>query len=69
MYLDGVEHVEKIRVPTEESKKLAIVLYQNLSLACNKLGQFKVAVDMCSRALNVDENTTKALYIRSQAHQ
>lgn len=37
VYLNGIEHVEKIRKPTEESNKLAIVLYQNFSLACNKL--------------------------------
>lgn len=67
VYLNGVEHVEKIREPTEESKKLAVVLYQNLSLAGNKLGKYQQALEMCSRALAVDEKATKALYIRSQA--
>lgn len=65
VYLNGVEHIEKIREATDDTRKLAIVLYQNLSLACNKLSEFKTAIDMCSRALLVDEKAVKALYIRS----
>ena len=41
VYLNGIEHIEKTAEPTEETNKLSIVLYQNLSLAYNKLGKFK----------------------------
>lgn len=67
--MNGIEHIEKIREPTEETNKLAVVLYQNTSLACNKLGKRKTAIDLCTRALAVDEKAVKALYIRSQAYQ
>lgn len=67
--MNGVEHIEKIRKPTEESNKLAIVLYQNMSLALNKLSKHKMAIRWCTKALTIDDKAVKALYIRSQAHQ
>lgn len=63
--MNGVEHIEKIREPTEETKKLAIVLYQNMSLAGNKLGKHKMVVRWCTKALTIDDKAVKALYIRS----
>jgi hypothetical protein len=67
VYLKGIDNIEKVREPTDEINKLAIALYQNCSLASNKVGKSKVAVDLCTRVLSIDEKAVKALYIRSQA--
>ena len=40
-----------------------------MSLANNKLGNFKMAIQGCTKALAIDDKAVKALYIRSQAHQ
>ena len=40
-----------------------------MSLASMKLGRSKIAIDMCSKALIIDDKAVKALYIRSQAYQ
>ena len=68
MYLKGIGEIEDVREPTEESNKLAIVLYQNVSIAFNKTERFRMAVKKCTNALQIDENAVKALYIRSQAY-
>lgn len=67
-YLKGIDEIVKVRTPTEESKKLAIVLYQNVSLSLNKLEKYRMAFKNCTKALEIDENAVKALYIRAQAY-
>ena len=51
VYLKGIGEIEDVRESTEESNKLAIVLYQNCSLAFNKTERFRMAVKKCTNAL------------------
>lgn len=38
-----------------------------MSVASNKLGDFKITVDKCTEALYIDQSTVKAYYLRAQA--
>jgi tetratricopeptide (TPR) repeat protein len=40
----------------------------NLSIVTNNTGDFKETLIQCTKALDIDEKTTKAYYLRSKAH-
>uniref|UniRef100_A0A6T2EH09 Uncharacterized protein n=1 Tax=Eutreptiella gymnastica TaxID=73025 RepID=A0A6T2EH09_9EUGL len=74
-YLSALDCVENIKENPLISKdlqftvdQLLLPLYNNMALARLKLRQWDDAVDAASKALQIDECSSKALYRRGQAH-
>lgn len=42
-------------------------LLLNISVASNKLGDYKITIDKCTEALYIDDKTTKAYFLRAHA--
>lgn len=74
LYLDGVARVGELSYQTPENKKFKQICYQNAAICMNKLGEagereyyFKAVVN-CTSALEIDEDSEKALYNRAVAN-
>lgn len=40
----------------------------NIALVCNKTSDYRDTLINCTKALDIDANTTKAYYLRAQAN-
>ena len=68
LWFDSIEKMGKLRVKTDESKKLAVQMLQNVALVQNKIGEHSRCVATCTKALSIDDKAVKALFHRSTAY-
>uniref|UniRef100_A0A7S2RU75 Protein unc-45 homolog B n=1 Tax=Mucochytrium quahogii TaxID=96639 RepID=A0A7S2RU75_9STRA len=64
-YTDGLG---KIKSASEETKDIQVVLYQNRAACKLKEEDYQGAIEDCTKALQIDGNSVKALFRRAQAY-
>jgi cyclophilin family peptidyl-prolyl cis-trans isomerase len=58
----------KIESKSQAHNDFRKTLLLNISLASNKVGDFKISIDKCTEALYIDKGTVKAYFLRAQAY-
>jgi tetratricopeptide (TPR) repeat protein len=61
-YRDGISHLETVKNDNKDLKELKVTLLQNLATVCNKSGDYKEAVRICTKALAINNQSFKVLY-------
>lgn len=69
LYRDALSHLDTVKNDNKEIKDLKKTLLQNISLVCNKNGDYKEALINATKSLDIDDQNAKAYFFRSQAHQ
>lgn len=67
-YKDALSHAETVKNDTPELNKLKIAILQNMSVCTNNTGDYRDTVRNCGKAIQIDNNAAKALYLRSVAY-
>ena len=67
-YQDALDHLDKCKVETDETKKLKISCLQNMSVAFNSLGDYGLTLHACTKVIDMDPKAVKAWYLRSVAN-
>jgi peptidylprolyl isomerase len=67
-YLEAYELVIKIDKKEQVHHDFRKTLLLNVSVASNKLGEYKATIEKTTEALYIDDKTTKAYFLRAQAH-
>lgn len=68
-YKEALANIDHLRVESHEMVSLKLNCYQNMALCLNKSGKFHDAVVQCTLAIDLDETSAKALYIRAVAQK
>lgn len=68
-YKDALSHAETVKNKTDELNKLMVTILQNMSVCTNNTEDFKDTVINCTKAIEINPMATKAIYLRSVAHQ
>jgi peptidylprolyl isomerase len=66
-YLTANEFVIKIKDKKQEHNDFRKTVLLNISVASNKIGDYKMTINKCNEALYIDKNTAKAYYLRAHA--
>ena len=67
-YEKALEYLDEVNESTEESDKLQVTCLQNSSVCFNHNGDYKKTIENCSDALDIDEKSAKAYYLRGVAY-
>ena len=68
LYRDGILQMKDVKKDDEASKKVRIVLHQNLCLVLNKQGNYKETIEFSTRIIEREPTADKALYHRYTAN-
>ena len=68
LYRDALSHLDTVKNENKELKDLKKTILQNVSVITNKTGDYKETLINCTKALDIDEKSFKAFYLRSQAN-
>ena len=68
-YEEAISNLETINGQQGEVKNLTKTILQNLCVISNKLADYRSTIQNCTKALKIDENAVKALYLRSVAYE
>lgn len=67
-YEDALSHAETVKNHTPELDKLKIAILQNMSVCTNNTEDYRDSIKNCTKAIEIDSNATKAIYLRSVAY-
>lgn len=67
-YRDALSHADTVKNRTDELDKLKVILLQNMSVCTNNTEDWRDSIKQCTKALDIDANAKKALYLRSIAY-
>ena len=68
-YKDAIEHTTLVDdLEDAEIAKMKVTIFQNMSVCTNNMEDYKATVLNTTKAIKIDENATKAYYLRSVAH-
>ena len=65
-YQFGLDHIKDVE--TDEANKLKIILYQNSATSLNYLGEGTKAMDLCNKAIAINDKSWKAWFQRGLAN-
>ena len=54
---------------TPEVNKLKVIILQNMSICTNNTHDFEATIKQCTKAIGIDREAAKAMYLRSIAQQ
>ena len=66
-YSNAVEHLIKMRRINQDARKMLITLYVNMSVAQNKEKMYDDTLTSCTKALDLEGENTKAMFLRGTA--
>ena len=66
-YRDSLAHLETVKNDNKELKELKKTVLINIAIVCNKTGDYKEALIISTKALDLDDKAVKALYQRALA--
>ena len=69
LYNDALSHLETVKNENQNLLDLKKTMLLNIAVVCLKSGDFKEVLINCTKALDIDEKTPKAYYLRAQANQ
>lgn len=67
-YRDALAHLETVKNDNKEIKELKKTILQNICVVCNNSGDYKETLINATKALDIDSNNPKALFLRGTAH-
>ena len=67
LYISAHETILKIGEKQQPHHDYRKTLLLNISVASNKLGDYKMTINKCTEALYIDDKLTKAYFLRAQA--
>jgi FK506-binding protein 4/5 len=65
LYREALAHVETVKNDNKELQDLKKTVLLNVSVACNKSGDYKEVLINCTKALDIDEKAFKAYFLRA----
>lgn len=68
LYRDALAHLDTVKNDNKELKDLKKTILQNLSLVTNITGDYKETLINCTKALDIDDKSSKAYFLRSTAN-
>lgn len=64
-YRDALAHLETVKNDNKDLRELKKTILLNISVVCNKSGDYKETLINCTKALDLDEKAAKAYYLRA----
>ena len=66
-YKEAIAFAENVNEDSEELLKLKVTILQNMTVCTNSTGSYEQSVKNSTKAIELDDNAFKALYLRSVA--